>query len=111
MDAVLSSDDNENSMLVVAWVMHRNLVKQWTKPGARYIYKITYDATLQTVTFTGQTGLFVVATLSELIVGPTVVSLPPTSGPVLPNTLTYSTPTTGQFPVIKSGPYSFWPVS
>ena len=52
MDAVLSSDDNENSMLVVAWVMHRNLVKQWTKPGARYIYKITYDATLQMVTFT-----------------------------------------------------------
>ncbi|KAM5536136.1 hypothetical protein V8D89_010235 [Ganoderma adspersum] len=108
---VLTNINNEYEMLIVAWDMQRNLVKQWTKLGARYIYKITYNATLQTVTFTGQTGLFVVATLDELIVGPSVVYLPSSSGPALPYTLTYSAPANGQFPVLKSGPYTFWPVS
>lgn len=98
-------------MLIVAWDMQRNLVKQWTKVGARYIYKITYNATLQTVTFTGQIDLFVVATLDELTIGPTVVYSPPSSGPTLPYTLTYSAPANAQFPVMKSGPYSFWPAS
>ncbi|PIL23611.1 hypothetical protein GSI_14924 [Ganoderma sinense ZZ0214-1] len=72
---------------------------------------ISFDATLQTVTFTGQLGLFVVATLDELIIGPSIVYLPSTSGPKLPYTLSYAAPPNGPFPVLRSGPYSFWPAS
>ncbi len=107
----LSKIDNSNVMLIVAWDMQRNLVKQWNKPGARYIWQVSFDADTQTVTFTGQASNSVTATLDELIVGPTVVYLPPSSGPALPYTLTYAAPDNAQFPVMKSGPYSFWPVS
>ena len=98
-------------MLIVAWDMHRNLVKRWNKPGARYVWQISFDARTQTVTFTGQSKRTVTATLDELIVGPTVVRLPVSSGPVLPYNLSYAAPSSGQFPVIQSGPYSFWPAS
>ncbi|KAI1784865.1 hypothetical protein LXA43DRAFT_175500 [Ganoderma leucocontextum] len=108
---VLSKDDNDYDMLIVAWDMQRNLVKQWEKPGARYIWQISFDANTQTVTFTGEGSVSVTATLDELIVGPAVVYLPPSSGPALPYTLSYAAPDNAQFPVMKSGPYSFWPVS
>ena len=98
-------------MLIVAWDMQRNLVKQWAKPGARYIWQISFNAATQTVTFTGQNNFAVTATLEELVIGPTVVHLPISSGPVLPYNLSYAAPNNTQFPVIKSGPYSFWPVS
>ncbi len=98
-------------MLIVAWDMQRNLVKQWTKPGARYVWQISFNASTQTVTFTGQSKATVTATLDELVLGPTVVHLPISSGPVLPYNLSYAAPSNTQFPVIKSGPYSFWPVS
>nr|VWP02530.1 Beta-lactamase (EC [Ganoderma boninense] len=65
--------------------------------------QISCNATLQTVTFTGQLGLFVVA--------PSVIYLPPLSGPKLPYTLSYTAPLNGQFPALKSGPYRFWPAS
>ncbi|KAI1784873.1 hypothetical protein LXA43DRAFT_1119949 [Ganoderma leucocontextum] len=107
----LSNDNNDYVMLIVAWDMQRNLVKQWNKSGARYIYQISFNAETQTVTFTGQSSNSVTATLDELIVGPAVVYLPPSSGPALPYTLSYAAPNNAQFPVMKSGPYSFWPVS
>ncbi|KAI1786067.1 hypothetical protein LXA43DRAFT_1065370 [Ganoderma leucocontextum] len=108
---VLSNDNNDWVMLIVAWDMQRNLVKQWNKSGARYIYQISFNADTQTVTFTGQSSNSVTATLDELIVGPAVVYLPPSSGPALPSTLSYAAANNAQFPVMKSGPYSFWPVS
>lgn len=98
-------------MLIVAWDMQRNLVKQWTKSGARYIWQISFNADNQTITFTGQVRNAVTATLEELVLGPTVVHLPISSGPVLPYNLSYAAPSNTQFPVIKNGPYSFWPVS
>ncbi|KAI1786045.1 hypothetical protein LXA43DRAFT_928023, partial [Ganoderma leucocontextum] len=108
---VLSKVDNDWVMLIIAWDMQRNLVKQWNKSGARYIWQISFNPATQTVTFTGQNKKSVTATLDELIVGPAVVYLPPSSGPALPYTLSYAAPNNAQFPVMKSGPYSFWPVS
>ncbi|TBU39879.1 hypothetical protein BD309DRAFT_982802 [Dichomitus squalens] len=107
----LSDINNTYSMLIVAWDMQRNLIKQWLKPGARYVWQISYNAGTQTVTFTGQSKRTITATLDELVLGPTVVHLPISSGPVLPYNLSYAGSSTTQFPVIKSGPYSFWPVS
>lgn len=98
-------------MLIVAWDMQRNLVKRWEKSGARYLWRITFDSAAQRVTFSGQSSQSVHATLDELVVGPSVILLPPSSGPVLPYTLAYDAIVPSQFPVIKSGPYSFWPVS
>lgn len=106
----LSNHNNDYVMLIVAWDMQRNLVKQWNKPGARYIWKITFDADTATVNFTGQASNSVTATLDELTVGPTVVHLPTSSGPALPYTLSYGD-SSDSFPVIKSGPNHFWPVS
>lgn len=98
-------------MLIVTWDMQRNLVKQWTKSGARYIWQISFNADTQTITFTGQVRNAVTATLEELVLGPTVVHLPISSEPVQSYNLSYAAPSNTQFPVIKNGPYSFWPVS
>ena len=111
LGTALSNINNEYGMLIVAWDMQRNLAKQWEKLGARYIWQISFDADTQTVTFTGQSSLSVTATLDELIIGPAVVYLPPSEGPILPYTLTYAAPSNAQFPVMRSGPYNFWPVS
>lgn len=98
-------------MLIVAWDMQQNLVKRWEKPGAQYIWQIMFDSGAQTVTFTGQNWHSVAATLDELVVGPSVVHLPSSSGLILPYTLTYEAANPSQLPVIRSDPYSFWPVS
>lgn len=98
-------------MKIVAWDMNRNLVKELEKPGARYIWNISFNAANQTVTFTGQSNQSIQATLDELIVTPSVVYLPSSSGPILPYTLTYSAADPSRFPVIKNGPNSYWPVS
>lgn len=97
--------------MIVGWDMNRNLVKQIVKNGARYISKITYEAVTQRVIFTGQDLATVFASLDELVVAPSVKYTPPSSGPVLPSTLTYAAQSNAQFPVIQSGPYSFWPAS
>lgn len=91
--------------------MHRNLVKELDKPGARWIRQITFDPASQTVTFDGDDSKSVQATLDELVVRPSVVRLSSASGPILPYTLTYAAADPSQFPVIKSGPFSFWPTS
>ena len=91
--------------------MERNLVKQWTKFGARYIWQISFNANAQTVTFTGQGKSSVTASLDELVVGPIVVSLPVSSGPKLPYALSYAVPSSSTYPVIESGRYRFWPAS
>ena len=107
----VSADNNAHSLLIVAWDMERNLVKQWTKFGARYIWQISFNANAQTVTFTGQGKSSVTASLDELVVGPTVVSLPVSSGPKLPYALSYAVPSSSTYPVIESGRYRFWPAS
>ncbi|KAG8834462.1 hypothetical protein FRC17_008684, partial [Serendipita sp. 399] len=111
LNTALSPDDNHYGMNIVAWDMERNLVKQLDKPGARYIWKITFDSASQTVTFTGQSSKTVHATLDELIIPPSVVHLSASAAPVLPYTLTYAAADPSQFPVIKTATYSFWPAS
>lgn len=107
----LSSAKDDNRMKIVAWDRNRNLVKELEKPGARYLWNITFNAGNQTVTFTRQSNQSVQATLDDLVVRPAVVYLPSSSGPILPYTLTYAAADPSRFPVIKNGPYSFWPVS
>ncbi|EDR09880.1 uncharacterized protein LACBIDRAFT_318163 [Laccaria bicolor S238N-H82] len=107
----LSSAKDDNRMKIVAWDRNRNLVKELEKPGARYLWNITFNAGNQTVTFTGQSNQSIQATLDELVVRPAVVYLPSSSGPILPYTLTYAAADPSRFPVIKNGPYSFWPAS
>lgn len=107
----LSSAKDDNRMKIVAWDRNRNLVKELEKPGARYLWNITFNAGNQTVTFTGQSNQSIQATLDELVVRPAVVYLPSSSGPILPYTLTFAAADPSRFPVIKNGPYSFWPAS
>ena len=46
--------DNRVAMNIVAYDLKGTIVKQWSMPGARYLYKITVDPAAQTVTFWGQ---------------------------------------------------------
>jgi hypothetical protein len=111
MNAALSNVDNDEIMKIVGWDIQRNLVKQIDKPGARYIWKITYDPTSQKVTFTGQSRSSVSATLDEISVRPSVAHLQSSLGPVLPYTLAYGSAEPNKYPVIKCGTYTFWPTT
>ncbi len=46
--------DNRGSLGIVAYDSAGNIVAQWEKTGARYIWQITVDAAANTVTFYGQ---------------------------------------------------------
>ena len=50
----MSYDDNRMSFGMVMYDPHWNVVNVIEKKGARYIYKITLDASAGTVTFWGQ---------------------------------------------------------
>jgi len=58
--------DNRLSMGIVAYDRADQIVAQWEKPGARYVYAITIDPRSQTVTFYGQTNDAVTMTWAEL---------------------------------------------
>lgn len=98
-------------MLIVCWDTKKKLVKQIQKSGARCIYTITFDSSTQIVTFTGLNNKSVTTSLNELVILPSVIRLPASSGPDLPFILSYSAPNLDSFPVIQSGPYSFWAAS
>lgn len=55
-------------MYIVAWNIYRREAKRVVKGGARYIWKIEYNAITQRMTFTGQARQSVTASLSELAV-------------------------------------------
>ncbi|MEY3867479.1 MAG: hypothetical protein RLZZ338_1370 [Cyanobacteriota bacterium] len=59
--------DNRVSFNIVAYDAAGKVVKQWEKPGARYIYKITVDSAAQTITFWGQSDQKVVMSWNELV--------------------------------------------
>ena len=59
--------DNRNSMAIVAYDSSNNIIKQWEKTGARYLWKITVDPKSQTVIFHGQASKTIVMKWSELV--------------------------------------------
>ncbi|MFA6247149.1 MAG: hypothetical protein WC615_09410 [Mucilaginibacter sp.] len=58
--------NNDNSIGIVAYNNEGNLVKQWRKPGTRYLWSITLDPRRKTVTFWGQANQTVVMGWDEL---------------------------------------------
>lgn len=61
-----SYTDNRMSMAIVAYDAKGQIVKQWEKPGARYLTSITVDSTRETVTLIGQANQTTVLSWSEL---------------------------------------------
>jgi hypothetical protein len=58
--------DNRVSMGIVAYDANGNVLKQWEKPGARYVYAITVDPVAHTVTFRGQSDAAVTMSWNEM---------------------------------------------
>ncbi|KAG6834313.1 hypothetical protein H0H93_010562, partial [Arthromyces matolae] len=63
----LSPTNPSERMNLVVWDKDHNIVAQVVQDGARYIWKIGFDARTQVVTFTGQSQRSISAPLNELI--------------------------------------------
>jgi hypothetical protein len=59
--------DNRNSLAIVAYDSSNNIVNQWEKSGARYLWKITVDSDNETITFHGQASHTVFMNWSDLV--------------------------------------------
>jgi hypothetical protein len=53
-------------MTIVAYDAAGNIVKQWYKPGARYVWRIAVDAATEKVTLWGQDNKRIVVTWDQL---------------------------------------------
>lgn len=58
--------DNRVSMNITLYDPVGNVVKQWEKPGSRYIWQITSDDKSKTITFWGQSNQTITMTWDEL---------------------------------------------
>ncbi|KAF8305095.1 hypothetical protein DL93DRAFT_2102203 [Clavulina sp. PMI_390] len=67
---VLADIENNFQMYIVAWDASRREVKRLMKKGARYIWRIEYDANMGVMIFFGQANYSVGATIQELVVAP-----------------------------------------
>ncbi len=63
----LSYIDNRNAMNIAAYDTKGNLVKQWEKTGARYIFDIEVDCAAQSIIFIGQSNQSVKMGWDELV--------------------------------------------
>ena len=80
--------DNRYGMAIVAYDRGNNMVQEWEKTGARYVYKITVDNAAQTVTFWGQSNNTIVVPWKELFPpSPVVKTVPSSSHPAVPSGL------------------------
>lgn len=59
--------DNRVAMAIVSYNAAGQLMKQWEKPGARYVWQITVDAAKHTVAFHGQANASVSMAWTELL--------------------------------------------
>jgi hypothetical protein len=59
---------NDVAMSIVAYDAAGEIFKQWDRPGARYIWQITVDATAQTVSFAGQSNAKITLGWSDLFI-------------------------------------------
>ncbi|OAO89133.1 hypothetical protein AXX17_ATUG04200 [Arabidopsis thaliana] len=62
-----SYGDNRLSMNIVAFDSSGNIVKQWEKEGARYLWKITMDNEAKSMTFWGQDSSTITMNWSEFL--------------------------------------------
>jgi hypothetical protein len=62
----LSYNDNRNSFGIVTYDPQGNIVRQFERGGARYLWQITLNPTPQTVTFWGQSSATVNASWAEM---------------------------------------------
>eukprot|EP01084_Bolivina_argentea_P094341 169594_1 len=60
------SDNNNLTMIIVAYNEKNEMVKTWRRNGARYIWKITVDGMKNEVTFWGQSNKTITMTWTEL---------------------------------------------
>ncbi len=67
-----SASDNSESMLIVAYDASGNMVKQWAKGGARYLWQITTDA--DNIIFWGQGNKTITLSKSEFLSTPVTAS-------------------------------------
>jgi hypothetical protein len=65
-----SDSNNDNTMAIVAYDATGKAVKQWVKPGLRYIWQITLDEAKETVTFVGQSSRAATMRWDELEIDP-----------------------------------------
>ncbi|WP_164017609.1 tectonin domain-containing protein [Pyxidicoccus trucidator] len=113
-----SFSDNRLAMGIVAYDSAGKVVAQWEKPGARYVYAITVDATNKSVTFAGQSDAKISMTWDALFPPPVVVQVPANAPPAVPAGMKVTCtqgPGTGAAattcPVIKWGGYTYWAFS
>jgi hypothetical protein len=59
-------------MAIVAYDASGRAVKQWIKPGARYIWEINRDEAKQTISFVGQSSATITMTWDELAIEPPI---------------------------------------
>lgn len=109
LPTALSYIDHRHAMCIYAFDAQGNIAARWSKDGARYIYRITYEE--GTVVFTGQSYLTISFRLEELVVPPSVQFVDPSARPPLPKALSYLSSNPASFPMIALGPYRFWPTS
>lgn len=69
-----SYQNNDLAMNIVAYDPSGNIVKQWHKPGARYLWQITMDAAAKTFTFWGQDNMTSTMGWEELLPSGAVTS-------------------------------------
>jgi hypothetical protein len=112
--------DNRDAIVIVAYDIDGNIVKQWKKSGARYIYKITVDAAAATVTFWGQADKKIVMTWLELYLKtpPVVGEVPSKIHPAVPSDLKVACMTgpdiqkvSPNCPIIEWNEYTYWAYS
>lgn len=103
--------DNRVAMNIVAYDSNGNIVGQWPRSGARYVYKMEVDETNQTVKIFGQADNIITLTWAELIPVevPKVVMVPKTSHPAIPAGLKITGP--DPFPTVQYKGVTFWPYS
>lgn len=110
--------DNRVSMGIAAYDPAGNLVAQWEKPGARYVYGIAVTPATQTVTFAGQVDARITMTWAELVPAPVVASVPASAPPPVPAGMKVTCLqgpdvliSSATCPVVRWGGYTYWAFS
>lgn len=111
ISVALSYTDNRFAYSILVYDQDKHLVRSWSRPGARYIWKINVDAAKQKVQFIGQANRFVEFSVDELLSIPIVTSADSALQPTPPHELKYTNlnGASQAYPVVQflSG-FTFW---
>ena len=69
---VWSDANNDTRMAIVAYDAAGKAVREWVKPGARYIWQINRDESKETIAFVGQGNATITMTWDELTIEPPI---------------------------------------